>query len=215
MTRPFLAAVLVSVLITASGQSAPAAATSTAIAPLTFRLADSNGTIHTERELQRAFAVLFFIMPDCPISQGYVPEMNRIADAYGSRGVKFFAVQADLTASLATVRKHVAEYGYHFPVLMDPTQQLVRHTGATVTPESFVLNSSGTVLYQGRIDNRIASLGTKRPQATEFDLRNAIDAVLVGRGIKGTKTIAYGCLIPRAGEAAPQTGEHGGVAPPR
>src|SRR5678816_515365 len=35
----------------------------------TFRLADSNGTIHTERELQRAPAmVLFFIMPDCPIS---------------------------------------------------------------------------------------------------------------------------------------------------
>jgi peroxiredoxin len=162
------------------------------------RLADSNGTIHTERELQQAPAmVLFFIMPDCPISQGYVPEMNRIADAYGSRGVKFFAVQADLTASLAVVRKHVTEYGYHFPVLIDPKQQLVRHTGATVTPESFVLTRTGTVFYQGRIDNRIASLGTKRPQATEFDLRNAIDAALAGRPVAHAKTTAYGCLITK------------------
>src|SRR5262245_25307006 len=140
MTRALFAAVLVSGVITVSGQNAPATAEMTAIHPLTFRLADSNGTIHTERELQRApVMVLFFIMPDCPISQGYVPEMNRIADAYGSRGVKFFAVQADLTASLTAVRKHVAEYGYHFPVLVDPKQQLVRHTGATITPESFVL----------------------------------------------------------------------------
>jgi hypothetical protein len=59
-----------------------------------FRLADSSGAIHTERELkQTAAAVLFFVTPDCPISQGYVPEMNRIAEAYRSRGIAFFAVQ--------------------------------------------------------------------------------------------------------------------------
>jgi peroxiredoxin len=187
------------------GQSTPPAGpegtrpTSSSRTPaLSFRLADSNGTLHTEREMQRApAAVLFFIMPDCPISQGYVPEMNRIAAAYESRGVRFFAVQADLAASAAAVRQHVSEYGYHFPVLLDPQQQLVRRTGVTVTPEAVVINPIGSVLYQGRIDNRIASLGTKRPQATEFDLRNALDAVLAGRPIARPKTTAFGCLITK------------------
>jgi thiol-disulfide isomerase/thioredoxin len=169
------------------------------LAPLSFRLADSTGAIHTERELtQTAAAVLFFITPDCPISQGYVPEMNRLADAYRSRGIGFFAVQADLTASEADVRRHVTEYGYRFPVLLDAQQQLVRRTGATVTPEAVVITAGGSVLYQGRIDNRIVSLGKKRPQATEFDLRDALDAVLAHRPVVHPRTTAYGCLISRA-----------------
>jgi peroxiredoxin len=197
-------AVIVPGVVALFSQGAPVDASSGAPpqsgAPHTFsfRLADSNGTIHTERELQRApAAVLFFMMPDCPISQGYVPEMNRIADTYAARGVRFFAVQADLTASAAAVRRHVSEYGYHFPVLIDPQQRLVRHTGVTVTPEAVVMTAAGSVLYQGRIDNRIASLGIKRPQATEFDLRNALEAVLMGHPVATAKTPAYGCLITK------------------
>jgi hypothetical protein len=123
--------------------------------------------------------------------------MNRIADGYAARGIVFFAVQADLTASLSTVRAHVAEYGYHFPVLIDPGQLLVRRTGATTTPEAIVITSTGSVRYQGRIDNRIARLGVNRPQATELDLRDALDALLAGRSIVNPRTTAYGCLIAR------------------
>jgi peroxiredoxin len=166
---------------------------------LAFALADSDGATHSERELQRSpAAVFFFIMPDCPISQSYVPEMNRIAGTYAARGIRFFAVQADSTASEATVRQHVREYGYRFPVLLDPRQLLVRRTGASVTPEVIVITPDGTVLYQGRIDNRIVSLGTSRPQATEFDLRNALDAVLAHRRVLVPKTAAYGCLIAKS-----------------
>ena len=201
MTRALVAAIcLLSALarfggdLRATGPTEPAR-----IAPLSFRLADSSGAIHTDRELkQTAAAVLFFITPDCPISQGYVPEMNRIADAYRSRGIGFYAVQADRTASETDVRRHVTEYGYRFPVLLDAQQQLVRRTGATVTPEAVVITASGSVLYQGRIDNRIVSLGRKRPQATEFDLRNALDAILAHRPVLHPQTTAYGCLISRA-----------------
>ena len=201
MTRALFAAVcLLSALASFGGDLRAAGAAEPAQgASFAFRLADSSGAIHTERELkQTAAAVLFFVTPDCPISQGYVPEMNRIAEAYRSRGIAFFAVQADLTASDAEVRRHVTEYGYRFPVLLDAQQQLVRRTGATVTPEAVVITPSGSVLYQGRIDNRIVSLGTKRPQATEFDLRNALDAVLAHRPIVHPRTTAYGCLISRA-----------------
>ena len=198
MARFLLAAVfLLGATVPTVGLYAAGGASASAQA-LSFRLTDSNGTVHTERELARTHgAVFIFIMPDCPVSQGYVPEMNRIADGYAARGIAFFAVQADVTASLATVRAHVAEFGYHFPVLLDPRQQLVRRTGATTTPEAIVITSAGSVLYQGRIDNRIASLGVTRPQATEFDLRNALDAVLAGRPIVHPRTTAYGCLIAR------------------
>jgi hypothetical protein len=91
----------------------------------------------------------------------------------------------------------VAEFAYRFPMLLDPSQILVRHTGATITPEALVMTPSGRVLYQGRIDNRIASLGVRRPEATEHDLRNALDDVLAGRPVARPRTTAYGCIISR------------------
>ena len=165
---------------------------------LRFSLRDSHGTTHTEQSLVKARAlVLFFVMPDCPISQGYVPEMNRIERAYGPKGVRFFAVQSDVSADAAAVSRHVEEFGYRFPVLVDPSQLLVRHTTVTVTPEAVVMTPAGRVLYRGRIDNRIVSLGTRRTQATVFDLRDALEAVLAGRPVERPRTDAFGCIIPR------------------
>lgn len=197
--RLLFAACVIGVLtLTAAVRSDDTTLAAAATSPLTFRLADTNGVIHTERELAQAPAVvLFFIAPDCPISQGYVPEMNRIARSYAGRGVRVLGVQSDPRASDAAVRQHVAEYKYEFPVLTDRRQQLVAHTGATVTPEAVLMTRTGSLLYQGRIDNRVVSLGVRKPQATQFDLRAAIDAALAGRTSSFTRTTAIGCTIVR------------------
>ena len=157
---------------------------------------DTRGVRHSSSEWTGARAVvLFFIMPDCPISQSYVPEMNRIEQAYASKGVRFYAVQSDITASDADVRQHAGKFAYRFPVLFDPGQILVKHTHAGTTPESVVMSGDGSVLYRGRIDNRVVSFGTRRPQATSFDLRDALDAVLAGRAVAHPLTPTVGCII--------------------
>jgi len=51
------------------------------------------------------------------------------------------------------------------------------------------------VLYLGRIDNRVEDFGKVRIQATEFDLRDALDAVLAGRPVPHPRTHALGCAI--------------------
>jgi hypothetical protein len=139
--------------------------------------------------------VLYFVTTDCPLANGYAPEMNRIAQAYGSRGVLFYAVQGDTTIPVAEVRQHAHDYGYTFPALLDPRQVLAHRTGATVTPEAAVLSPAGAVLYLGRIDNRVEDFGKVRIQATEFDLRDALDAVLGGHPVPHPRTHALGCAI--------------------
>ena len=75
-----------------------------------FSLADSSGATHTEAEWSKASGVvLYFITTDCPISNGYVPEMNRIAQDYQARGVRFYGVIADTDTPLEEVRKHGLE----------------------------------------------------------------------------------------------------------
>ena len=161
-----------------------------------FALQDTAGVIHHEDEWTKSRAVvIFFTTTDCPISNGYVPEMNRIRADYAGRGVAFYAVQADTTIPDTEVRKHAAEYVFSFPVLLDSKQVLVRLTGATAIPEAAVLSSEGKVLYLGRIDNRVADFDKRRPAATESDLRNALDALLAGKLVAHPNTDAIGCAI--------------------
>lgn len=97
--------------------------------------------------------------------------MNRTRRDYESRDVAFYAVQADTTIAEADVLQHTREYQFSFPVLLDPHQILVKLTGATTIPEAAVLSSDGTLLYLGRIDNRVEDFNIRRQEPTRFDLR--------------------------------------------
>jgi thiol-disulfide isomerase/thioredoxin len=171
-------------------------AASAAPHPPAFSFPDSEGQLHTRAEWKgKAAVVLLFLTTDCPLSNGYVPELNRMKEAYARRGVAFYAVQGDATVANDDVRKHVKEFAYTFPYLLDPKESLAAFTGATTTPEAAVLSPAGDLLYLGRIDNRLEDYGKQRVQITEFDLKDALDAILAGKPVVRARTKVLGCAI--------------------
>jgi peroxiredoxin len=163
-----------------------------------FHLRDTAGVTHRLSEWAQAkAAIVFFVTIDCPVGNSYVPEMNRIHEAYASRGVVTWAVQADPTVATTAVVKYASEFHYGFPLLLDPDQILVRHAGATITPQAAIFSPEGKLLYLGRIDNRVEDFGRSRPKATVPDLRNALDQVLAGRPVTPDRTKSVGCSIPK------------------
>ncbi|HEY1492963.1 MAG TPA: thioredoxin family protein [Candidatus Solibacter sp.] len=163
-----------------------------------FQLRDTQGGLHTPAEWAKQKAVvLFFITTDCPVGNSYVPEMNRLREAYGARGVGFYAVQADPTVAGDVVTRYARDYRYNFPLLLDPTQILVRHANATITPQAAILSPEGKVLYLGPIDNRVEDFGKSRPQATEAYVRLILDSLLGGKGVIFGTHKSIGCSITR------------------
>src|SRR5262245_14820862 len=163
---------------------------------LHFSLRDTTGSIHRAEEwASKTAVVIFFMTTDCPISNGYVPEMNRIRKAYDGLPVAFYGVQTDTTIPELEVQQHARDFDFSFPVLLDPQQVLVRLATATVTPEVAVLSNSGDVLYLGRIDNRVEDFDKRRSVVTEFYLRDAIEAALAGKPIPRSRTSPVGCGI--------------------
>ncbi|MFM8468649.1 MAG: redoxin domain-containing protein [Limisphaerales bacterium] len=161
------------------------------------RLLDPTGKAHEPLKSapDRKATVIIFTLPDCPIANAFAPEINRLAADYSARGVAFYLAHVDRELSAADARKHAADYGYRFPVLLDSQHALVSALGATKTPQAFLLGPDGKTLYHGRINNLFADYGTRRQAVTQHDLRDALGAVLAGKPIARPFTEAIGCHI--------------------
>jgi hypothetical protein len=157
---------------------------------------DIDGAEHVLPDPQRKATVLFFVTHDCPVSNSYAPEIDRIYASYARRNIAFYIVYVDPSAPLTVVKKHAKEFGFGAPVVADTTHSLVHLVGATMTPEVGVLQPDGSLFYRGRIDDLYFDLGKRRNEPTEHDLREALDAVLNGKPMSNPITKAVGCFIP-------------------
>ena len=143
---------------------------------------------------------IVFIASDCPISNGYAPEIQRICTEFAQRGVRCTLVYEDAGITPGAVQSHLTEYRYqNVATVIDTARSLAKHAGATVTPEAVVLDSRGEIRYRGRIDNFYAALGKPRQRATTHELRDALAAVVAGRTVERPRTKALGCYITRNG----------------
>ena len=140
--------------------------------------------------------VLVFVASDCPVSNGYAPEIQRICRDYRAKGVTCSLVYEDVAIGPARVRAHRAEYRYtNIAAVIDGDRTIAARAKATVTPQAVVVGSGGVVKYRGRINNQYAALGQPRRVVTAHDLRDALNAVLAGRPVANPETEAFGCFI--------------------
>jgi thiol-disulfide isomerase/thioredoxin len=163
-----------------------------------FPLRDAGGTLHPATELKdHPLVVLVFLSTECPLCNRAVPDLNALSQRHAGK-VRFFAVNPERDRTAAQVLAHDREYALAFPTLLDPQQALAKAAGATVTPEAVVLDSSGAVLYRGRLDDRAADFGKVRARPRREDLRLAVEEALAGRPISVPETPVLGCYIQGA-----------------
>ena len=142
-------------------------------------------------------SVLIFVSSDCPISNGYAPEIQRLCTEYRKRGASCTLVYEDAAIDPAAVRTHLEAFGYRdLPAVIDTGHAIAAMTEATVTPQAVVVAAGGAVKYRGRIDNRYEEPGKRRRVVTVHDLRDALDDVVEGRAVATPATEAVGCFIP-------------------
>jgi len=151
---------------------------------------------HVQGPVEPAVTALIFVTSDCPISNAYAPEIQRICKAYEAKGVRCQLIYEDVGATSDAVKKHLADYRYGATAAaIDADGALARKVGATITPEAVVVDRSGAVKYRGRIDNQYASLGHPRRVVTAHDLQDALEAIVAGRPVATPETEPIGCYI--------------------
>lgn len=161
-----------------------------------FNVQDLSGRTVPFSELRGNVTVITFISVQCPVSNAYNDRMNAIYKDYTAKGVKFVFVNANRTEPASAVSEHAKAVGFAFPVYKDSNNELADRFNAQVTPESYVIDSTGTMRYHGSIDD---SQNPARIQ--KQPLRTALDAVLAGSAVTIPETKAFGCSIKRVHKA--------------
>ena len=196
-----LGVLAVGAVIALRPQSAPVALAETPaqIAPsigktvAPFSLPDATGkTVEVGAWKGSKATVLMFVATRCPVSNAYNERMEDLAKAYAAKGVAFYGINSNKEEDSAEIAKHSKENGFTFPVLKDKGNVIADRFEAKVTPEIYVVDAKGDLVYHGQIDNSQNETKVKaRPLAA------ALDALLAGQNVKVAEANAFGCSIKR------------------
>ena len=157
-----------------------------------FAVRDPQGALVSFNSFSDHVTVVTFISTQCPISNAYNGRMIAIYQDYSPKGVQFIFVNANRTEPAEEVARHAKDAGFPFPVYKDTDGHALDRFDAQVTPESFVIDSSGKVVYHGQVDD-----SRNEARVKQRTLRLALDAVLAGKPVPAAETKAFGCTIKR------------------
>lgn len=149
----------------------------------------------------RKLVVLAFLGTECPMVQFYAPRLSEIQSDFES-DVAVIGINSNVQDSLTELQIFKKKHELDYPLLKDLRNRVADKLKAERTPEVFLLDHRGVVIYHGRI-NQEYSPGLKREGESRLDLRLAIDQALAGKKIEVPETVATGCHIGRIQEVEP------------
>ena len=168
-----------------------------------FTLTDSKGTSHKLSDFRGKFVVLEWLNHECPFVKKHYSggDMQKLQKEYTAKGVVWLSIiissapgkQGHRTGPQAeadTKDKNAAPTA----VLLDPSGEVGKKYDAKTTPEMFVLDKEGKILYAGAIDS-IKSTDSADIAKAENHVRQALDAALAGKPVPTSKTAPYGCSV--------------------
>jgi peroxiredoxin len=151
------------------------------------------------------WVVLEWFNPNCPFVRKFYGHgtMQKWQEAWKEKGVTWILISSshaghpdhvsvkEIPAVLAKLKIDAAE------LLIDETGDIGRAYGATNTPQVFLVNPQGIIVYQGAVDDRRTSNPDDVPVARNY-LLQALKEATSGEPVSVTATRPYGCSVKYA-----------------
>ena len=160
-------------------------------------LPDLDGQLVSSDALTGRPLLVAFLCPHCPFVRHVRQEFGRFAREYQRRGLAIVGInsndeQAFPEDDVEGMRLEAQAAGYDFPYLRDETQDVAKAYKAACTPDLFLFDRTGALVYRGQFDDSRPGNGTP---VTGRDVRQAIDAVLADRPVSPDQRPSVGCGI--------------------
>ena len=183
--------VAASISFAAVGQEAPA-----------FSLRDYQGTPHALVQYRGRYVVLEWVNFGCPfVGKHYRSgNMQALQREYTAKGVVWLSIcssaagnqgfleGAELTQAIAERKAAPTAY------LVDKDGAVGRMYGAKTTPDMFIIDPAGRLIYSGGIDDIASTNVDDIPRAHNY-VREVLDNAMNGKPVPVSTTRSYGCSV--------------------
>ncbi len=165
-----------------------------------FSLIGTDDKKHSLSDLADAKGfIVIFTCNHCPYAQAYEERIIALDQQYKTLGYPVVAINPNDPVvqpedGLGLMKIRAKEKGFTFPYLLDEGQKIYPKYGATKTPHVFILQKEegkNIVKYIGAIDDNYEDAS----QVSEKYVEKAVNALLAGKAIEQTQTVAIGCSI--------------------
>jgi len=161
-----------------------------------IKVENSEGKEIKLTQLKDKLSVYTFLSPECPLSENYTRTLLLMQDSLQQDGVTFYYVFPGSFYPRQQIEQFAKTYAMPLSkFLYDVNYQFRDYCKASTTPEAFLINEHGEILYSGAIDNWAITLGKQRQLVTENYLADAINESLQGKKITLRSVKAVGCII--------------------
>jgi len=194
----WLAAGLLAVAATAGGAEAPRALAIGKAAPMaSVKMAGVDGKNLSIAEVKGAKGTLvIFTCNSCPWAQAWESRIAELGNTYTKQGIGVIAINSNDPSvkaedDMPAMQERAKTLGLEFPYVVDATSDVARAFGATRTPEAFLFDAKGKLVYHGAVDDN----AHKPDQVSARWLNDALAATAGGKVVATKETKSLGCTI--------------------
>jgi peroxiredoxin len=170
-----------------------------------FTATDINGKTHKLSDYEGKIVVLESYNLDCPFvhnhyRSGAMQELQRDMTAKGIVWLVVNSVNAkhpSYRSPEAARKEWAAQKMAATAWLDDSSGKIGKAYGMRTTPDMFVIDKQGVLVYQGAIDDRAASKGD--PRTARNYVREAVQKLQAGEKLPVSQTKPYGCGVKYGG----------------
>ena len=132
----------------------------------------------------------------CPWAKAWEERIASLGNESVGRGVGVIMINSNDPEKVPEdgydeMQRRAAKRGFRFPYVVDATSDVARAFGAARTPEAFLFDREGRLVYHGTIDDNAQS----PEQVSKRYLKEALDAVVSDTAVPQAETKALGCTI--------------------
>jgi len=167
-----------------------------------FTLQDLDGKSVSLADFKGKPVVLEWFNPGCPFVRAAhtAGSLKTLASEQTAQGVTWLAINSGGAgkqgAGVEATRQGQTTFGMQHPALLDESGAVGRLYGAERTPQLYVINAEGVLVYRGAIDNSPDGEG-QSPEGGKLVnyVASALQAVRTGAAVEPAETKPYGCTV--------------------
>lgn len=167
-----------------------------------FSLPNTQGKTVTLSQYKGKYVVLEWTNPDCPIVHKHYDSgnMQKLQKEFTKKGVVWLSIDSSAPgeqgnyppAQLEQIMK--TRGAASTEILLDPSGTVGHLYDAKTTPDMYIIDPAGNLIYDGAIDSIPSANQGDIPKATNY-VQAALDQALAGKPVTTPVSRPYGCAV--------------------